>query len=132
MPDNRNDLESIHAEYERTRAAIGQAQAGVLADSTTVTSKSREVSVTVDGRGELTGITFRTRSYRTMSPTELATLLVDTIRAARRESLGKVAAAFESLLPAGLPMVDMMSGPIDVDTMMSDAVAKITRERQRS
>lgn len=128
MPD---DLDSAHTEFETSIAAIARAQNDLLGASTTVESKNRELSVTVDGRGDVTAIKFRTRAYRAMSPTELGTLLVDTIGAARRESLGRATAAFAPVLPAGLPLQDMLAGPVDLDRMMGDAVTAMMRGRGR-
>jgi DNA-binding protein YbaB len=133
MPGRRReDLDEAYAELERSKAALTGLQTETLGHSTTVTSKNRDISVTVDGRGEVTGIKFHTRSFRIMPATELASLLVETIGEARRASLTRVAAAFESMLPAGLPLSQMMSGTVDVEAVLNDALARMPRNQKAS
>ncbi|MBW4701842.1 MULTISPECIES: YbaB/EbfC family nucleoid-associated protein [unclassified Micromonospora] len=108
-----NQVEQALAELERQKAAIDEIQGGLHTVYSTVTAKNRAVAVTVDSRGAVTAIKFPTSAYRTMAGPELGELLVDTIEAARGEAMARTVAAFESLLPAGLPMMDLLTGGVD-------------------
>jgi DNA-binding protein YbaB len=115
-----NRLEEMMAELERHKAAIGELQDGLASSETSVTSKSRAITVTVDGQGELTGIRFVTNSYRSMAPAELAALIVETVREAREKSKVHAVQLFSQVMPSGVPIMEMLNGPVDFDTAMAD------------
>lgn len=105
-----NQVEQAMAEFERQKAAIGEIQSGLAATVSTVTAKNRAVEVTVDSQGAVATIKFPTSAYRTMSGSELGELLVATIRSARAEAMARTVAAFDAVLPAGVPMLDLLTG----------------------
>jgi DNA-binding protein YbaB len=105
-----NEVEQALADFERQKAAIGEIGASLAGAYSTVTAKNRAVAVTVDSQGVVTDVKFPTSAYRSMSGAELGDLLVGTIESARRKALAKTAAAFESVLPAGMPMLDLLTG----------------------
>ena len=115
-------IEQAQAEFERSQAAIAGLQQELAGSRTTVTSKNRALSITLDSQGELAEIKFLTRSYRTMPSVELAQLLVDTVGEARRKALSEMAARFQSVLPAGAAVLDMINGTVDFDQMMREAI----------
>jgi len=117
-----DEIEKLQAELERSQRAIEAIRLDMTAERSTVTSKNRAISVTVDSQGELVEIKFLTRSYRLMPSAELAALLVETIATARREALAKMAALFEAVLPDNIPVLDMINGTLDIDEMMREAV----------
>ncbi|WP_436535629.1 YbaB/EbfC family nucleoid-associated protein [Actinoplanes sp. HUAS TT8] len=126
----QNRIEQAMAEFERHRAAMDGFEHRVAEASTTVTAKNRAVAVTVNGKGELSEIRFPVGTYRTMAPAELGRLLVDTIGEAQQQAREKAAQMFESLLPAGLPVLEMLSKPVDFDEAMGE-VMKTIRETQQ-
>ncbi|SNY69848.1 YbaB/EbfC family nucleoid-associated protein [Paractinoplanes atraurantiacus] len=115
-----NRLEEMMAELERHKAAIGDLQNGLASSETNVTSKSRAITVTVDGQGELTGIRFVTNAYRSMAPAELASLIVETVREAREKSRAHAVQLFSQVMPSGIPIMEMLNGPVDFDSAMAD------------
>lgn len=117
-----NQIEQAYAELERSQAALAGVQEELDGAQTTVTSKNRAITVTVNSRGDLVDIKFLTRSYRTMPSPELATLLIDTIAEARTKAQAAVAATFQSVLPAGMSALDMINGTVDFDAMMREAI----------
>ncbi|MFK3979269.1 YbaB/EbfC family nucleoid-associated protein [Micromonospora sp. NPDC050397] len=117
-----NQIEQAYAELERSQAALAGVQEELDGAETTVTSKNRAITVTVNSRGDLVDIKFLTRSYRTMPAAELATLLIDTIAEARAKAQAAVAATFQSVLPAGMSALDMINGTVDFDSMMREAI----------
>ncbi|GIF25616.1 DNA-binding protein YbaB [Actinoplanes tereljensis] len=117
-----NQIEQAYAEMERQRLALEDVQSELAGTSTTVTSKNRALTVTVDARGAVTGIKFLTSGYRTMAGPELAALLVETMETARDEAMAKTVASFQSILPDSLPLRDMMEGRVDFDGILNDAL----------
>jgi hypothetical protein len=81
------------ADLERTMAE----------ETTTVRAKGRQLSMTFDGRGELTGVTFHGTRYRSIAPAELAHVLVETFREGRAQSMAKLNSFMGSSM---LPNVD--------------------------
>src|SRR5262245_11306885 len=116
------EIERAQAELERSHQAITEIQQQMAGTATTVTSKNRAISVTVDSQGELVAIKFLTRSYRLMPSAELGTLLVNTIGEARKQALAQMASLFQAVLPAGAPILDMINGTVDFDEMMREAI----------
>jgi DNA-binding protein YbaB len=117
-----NQIQQRLVELRERRQVMARIQQELAETQTTVASKNHAISVTVDSRGELADIRFRTNSYRTMAPAELAQLLMDTVKAARTEARAAVAEAFAPLLPAGTPLLDMMNGTVDFEAMMRDTI----------
>lgn len=121
-----NELERIRAEYEARRQAITGLQRELAGMATTVTSKNRRLSVTMDTGGNVTEVKFLAGGWRTMSATELGSLIVDTIRQAREQSFDTVARTYGSALPTGLPVADMLRGSADVAQLMDGWLAAST------
>ena len=69
-----NSLEEAYAELVSQREALNDMQHRLAEAGTTVTSKNRAVSVTIDGQGRVSEIKFLTSGYRSMAPTELECL----------------------------------------------------------
>jgi DNA-binding protein YbaB len=116
-----NQIEQAYADLERQREALEDVQSQLRGAETTVTAKSRALTVTVDSRGAVSGIKFLTSGYRTMAGPELAQLLVETIEQARAEAMAKTVASFRSILPESLPLHDMLEGRVDLDSILADA-----------
>ncbi|GIG03079.1 YbaB/EbfC family nucleoid-associated protein [Catellatospora citrea] len=119
-----DQIEQRTAEFRRKRGQIADIERQLEAAQTTVTSKNRMISVAVSSRGEVMDIKFRTESYRTMPGAELSQLLVETIKEARQQALATVAEMFQVVLP-DLPLMEMMSGKIDLDAMMSKVIPDV-------
>jgi YbaB/EbfC DNA-binding family len=121
-----NDIERAYAQFEASKRAIGELRGQLRGGTTTATSRNRALTVTVDGHGELSEIKFLTRSYRIMPSIELAALLVETIGEARRLSLAKATEAFQAVLPAGLPLAELVGGDLDIGQLMDGMIAADT------
>ncbi|MFE7426627.1 YbaB/EbfC family nucleoid-associated protein [Streptomyces sp. NPDC014735] len=78
-------LAAALAEFEETRAKLGEAASAAARVSATVMAKDRSVEATVGAHGELTNLRFPTSRYRTMAPAELANALMSAIGAARAQ-----------------------------------------------
>lgn len=89
-----------------------------MAQGTTTTSKDRTLSVVMNGRGEILKLTFNNTRYRQMAPAELASLVTETIAAARVESLSQLAdVAGDEVLP-GISLQDLAGGQVDLERMV--------------
>lgn len=114
-------IEQAFAQFEEQRTALSQLEGRVATVRRTASPKSRAVSVTVDGAGELVDIKFPTKAYRTMAPAELARVLIDAVRDARVQAREATAAELAMLLPAGMPLLDALSRPVDIDELLDSA-----------
>ncbi|WP_285680327.1 YbaB/EbfC family nucleoid-associated protein [Actinoplanes sp. NBRC 103695] len=126
----QNRLEQAMAEFEEHKAKVAGFEARIAEATTTVTSKNRAVTVTVNAQGEPTEVKFLTGAYRTMAPAELGTLIVETIRAAQDEARRKAASLFAELLPAGMPVLDMLTGPVDFDATLREITQVFDEAKQ--
>jgi DNA-binding protein YbaB len=117
-------LEEATAELRRQQERL-QGVRSQLRDSTSkVTSKDGMITVTLDGRGEISSIAFNTAKFRRMAPAELGAALVEVIGRAQAQARQQVADAYRSFIPAGLNMDDLLAGKADFTRMFDDAVRK--------
>jgi hypothetical protein len=84
------------------------------------------ITVTLDGRGEISAIAFNTQKFRRMAPAELGAALVEVIGRARSEAREQVMNAYRSFIPQGLGLGldDLIAGKGDLDAMFDEAVRK--------
>ena len=115
-------IEQAYADFERQKLALADIKREMSTAQTTITPKNRALTVTVDGRGDVVEIKFPTNSYRTMAPAELGNLLVETIQTAREQAREQSLNAFKSVLPANLPIMDMLNGSTSADDMIREAM----------
>jgi DNA-binding protein YbaB len=106
-------MKELMAEFESTRSNLAKAQESMQAASGTARSKSRMLSVTVDGHGEVTELKFHNQSWRTMAPGELSKVILQTIKDARQAAQKEMLASVSKLMPAGLDLTDAFAGKVD-------------------
>jgi len=110
-------LDEALAGLAEERRRLDELHEKIATSSTVVHSKDRVLSVTVDGRGELSKIAFDGTRYRRLAPAELAKLITDTVAAARREAIGKISGMAGDIVP-GVSFEDVAMGKLDVRTMV--------------
>ena len=115
-------LEDAMGAYQRQRDHFAETRREVETATSTVTSARREVTATVGRTGELTELSFPTSAYKRMAPAELASVIVQTISAAREKSVAAAAEMLAPMLPPGISAQDLMSGKADVNTLFSARV----------
>jgi hypothetical protein len=81
--------------------------------STTVRSKDNSFSMTFDGRGELTDLTFSGNKYRTLPPAQLAHLIVETLQQGRAEAVAKVQEVMGTDSSSGIDFAGIVGGKVD-------------------
>jgi hypothetical protein len=82
-------------------------------ETTTVRAKDNTFSMTFDGRGDLTELSFNGTRYRTLAPAELAHRIVETLRQGRLQSIEKMAATMDADSVPGLDIVGIATGKVD-------------------
>jgi DNA-binding protein YbaB len=109
------------AAFEEQKRAVADFEKAVAESETTVTAKNHAITVTVDGRGELTDVKFPTNAYRKMAPAELSSLLVETVTAARDQARKGLNELLETIVPTGMA-ADFLTNSVDVEGMLDEAM----------
>ncbi|MBB5874200.1 DNA-binding protein YbaB [Allocatelliglobosispora scoriae] len=113
-------INEMMTELERQRAEMTRLQEGLASITATAVSPKRQVSVTVDAKGEVTELKFLTQAYRTMAGAELSDLIVTTLRDAQRDVKGKLAAHAGTAGPPGATPADIANGTVDWSVALTD------------
>ena len=130
----QQQLRRQQEEFEQLRHRLDDVKA-------TAMSKNRGVLVTVDSKGEVVDITFRSGAYRMMASAELSRILLDTIGAARRDARSKVIDQIAAIVP-DMPIRDLVEHDMDFESLLAaridmpdevpaDASAEMTRRAER-
>ena len=98
------------AELAEERRKLEAMQAQITTTTTTVQAKDRLLSVTLDGRGDLTKLEIHGTRYRRLEPGELAVLIVETIATGRRQAIEKLGGMMGSQPLPGIEFADLASG----------------------
>lgn len=123
-------LDEAMNSFQHKRDRLAETRAHVSSVTNTVTSARREVSATVGGNGELTALSFPTSSYKRMMPTELATVITETIAEARQKSIDASMDAMAPVMPAGMSARDLMSGKMDIAAWFAGRVPDLGEDEQ--
>jgi hypothetical protein len=118
----QNRVQQALDELRVQRERLARAQTQLAGSATKVTSKDHLLTVTLDERGDLASLVFHGTRYRRVAPTELAAVVVETLRTARAQALERMTELFAPFFPAGMPLQDLMRGDVDLDAMFADAV----------
>jgi DNA-binding protein YbaB len=121
-----DQIEQAAAELREQGRRIMDFQAELDRRSTTVESKDRMVSATVNGSGRLTGLSIKGNRYRMMPPAELANLVLETVNAALDKASAETMAAAKALMPGSFGGDGMdADGNLDLEQLMKTAMEKI-------
>jgi YbaB/EbfC DNA-binding family len=115
-------LNETMAELERQRNHLTQLHHSLSEVNGSALSKRRQVSVTVDARGDITELKFHGLAYRKLSPAELADIIVDTIRQAQQTARTTVLESLGDSLPADAEVADIVSGHYDWSAALEEAL----------
>src|SRR4051812_12549200 len=115
-------LNEAMAELEKQRASLTRLHAGMEEVTGSARSKRRQVSVSVDARGDITELKFHGTAYRSLSPAELADIIVETIREAKQSAQSTLAESLRDVLPADAEVAEIVSGRYDWGTAFGDAL----------
>ena len=106
----RSSVADALDQVEQERRRLADVQSQMASTTTTVHAKDRLFSVTLDGRGELSGITFEGTRYRRLAPAELARLIVDTFATGRRQAIEKIGTMMGTDPLPGVSFTDLATG----------------------
>jgi DNA-binding protein YbaB len=87
------------ANLDRKREELARFYQSMDEMTSTVRSRRRQVSVTVDARGEILDLKFHGQTYKNLEPGDLSKLILDTIREARGEAKAQMWASMEEVDP---------------------------------
>lgn len=116
-------INEMLAELGRQRESLTRLQQGMTSVTGTAVSPRRQVSVVVDAQGEILELKFLNQSYRSMPGTELASLIVATIREAQRDARARMVEEVGSIGVAGADVSDFAEGNVDWATAFTDALS---------
>ncbi|MFC3456275.1 YbaB/EbfC family nucleoid-associated protein [Amycolatopsis speibonae] len=83
-------LEQALADLEREKQKLREVSKLWEESTTTVRAKDNSFSMTFDGRGELTDLSFQGSKYRSLPPAQLAHQILEALHQGRNEAHAKV------------------------------------------
>ncbi|GAA4545110.1 YbaB/EbfC family DNA-binding protein [Amycolatopsis samaneae] len=92
-------------------------------EATTTRAKDRSLSVSFNGRGELTELKFHGTKYREMPPAQLAHVIVETMTAARVEAMAKMSSLMGSDLLPNVDFAGLASGKVKISEIFDELMA---------
>ncbi|MFI5494204.1 YbaB/EbfC family nucleoid-associated protein [Actinoplanes sp. NPDC051859] len=119
------ELDKMWDTIREQQSQLQDVQRAVDAATATATSRDRSVAATVDGFGNVTSVQFSGTRYRSMPPTELGVLVVETIAAARRQIESQVSEIYRPLLPEAADLGAASTGRVDVAQMFREAMDEV-------
>lgn len=124
MQFSGEELEQMIAEMAGSQAAIADVEKQLKEVSSTVVSKDRLFSATVDAQGRLSELKLTGQSWRDMSAKELATKIIEVVTQAQNEVQQRSTELLADLSPDGInPMTGLPDG-IEMEKMMKGLVAQ--------
>lgn len=117
--DPQAALADLRAEQARIKAAADR----MTSVTGSATSKDRMITATVDSQGRLVDLKLAGTRYRQLSPKELTSRIVQTVRSAQDEAARMAVTMMNELLPPGLGIP--VDGDFDLDAMFDAAVASV-------
>ncbi|HUQ54865.1 YbaB/EbfC family nucleoid-associated protein [Lentzea sp.] len=113
-------FEQTREEFRRKREDLRDVQAKMAGISVSVTAPRRVVEVTVGRNGDVTDVSFPSGAYKSMVPSELAKVVLETVRNAQEKAREELAQLMEPMMPAGFAVRDLLAGKADLDAMLPD------------
>ncbi|WAL66526.1 YbaB/EbfC family nucleoid-associated protein [Amycolatopsis cynarae] len=112
-------VEQALADLEREKRKLREVSRIWEEGTTTVRSKDNSFSMTFDGRGELTDLTFNGSKYRSLPPAQLAHLIIETLRQGRNQAVAKVQEVMGTGRRPSLDFAGIASGKVDPMEMVN-------------
>jgi hypothetical protein len=106
-------IEDALADLERERRKLREVAAIWDGPGTTVRAAGNAFSMTFDGRGEPTKLTFNAARYRSLPPAQLAQQILDVLRQGRAEAMRKVRDVAGPDTRSGMSFEDLAQGKVD-------------------
>ena len=119
-----NEMESALAELRAQQARIRELHDRIENQCTTMRSKDRMITATVDNSNRLIELELSGSRYRSLAPAELAARIVETVRSAQDAAASTVKDVLTELIPGGFGpgLGALVNGDFDLDRMFDEAV----------
>ncbi|WP_340687953.1 YbaB/EbfC family nucleoid-associated protein [Amycolatopsis coloradensis] len=111
-------VEQALADLEREKQKLREVSKIWEESTTIVRAKDNSFSMTFDGRGELTDVSFQGSKYRSLPPAQLAHHIVEAVRQGRNEAMAKVEKVMGTGA-TGLDFAGVAGGKVDPMEMMN-------------
>ncbi|MGD0558437.1 MAG: YbaB/EbfC family nucleoid-associated protein [Streptosporangiaceae bacterium] len=122
--DYNEMIQQATDELREQQARLSQVREKIQESSTKVRSTDGMITVVVDGRGDLSAVTFNSAKWRRMAPAEFGAALVQTINRARAQSREDLMRTYSAFMPEGMSMFGSPGGGTSLDQMFDDAMRK--------
>ena len=113
-------LNDMMSQMDKQRDDLVRLQQSVSDLSVTTRSKRRQVSVTVNGSGDVTDLKFHGQTYQNLPPNELAKIILDTISDAKRQVRIRLWDNAADSLPEGVDFDAVAEGSHDWAQTLGD------------
>ncbi|MFC9254307.1 YbaB/EbfC family nucleoid-associated protein [Amycolatopsis thailandensis] len=113
------------AALERERKKVGKLSELWNEGGMTVRAKDNSLSMTFDGRGELTELVFNESKYRSLAPAQLANVILETLQRGKAESMAKMSELMGTGSVSGLDLGEVAAGKIDPQQMIEALISPL-------
>jgi DNA-binding protein YbaB len=113
-------LNDMMAQMEKQREDLMRLQQSAGDVNVTARSKRRQVSVTVNGAGDIVDLKFHGHTYQTLAPNDLAKIILETIADARVQARERLWHNAADALPAGVDIDAVLAGNHDWVNTLGD------------
>lgn len=111
-------MQDLRAKQEQIAAAYGKLEEVTASAST----KDRNVTATVDGRGRLTDLSFRGQRWRELAPKELCAKIIEVVADAQEQVAVETGELMAGLVPDGVDLERLRESGPDLDAMIESAI----------
>ncbi|MDQ7909371.1 YbaB/EbfC family nucleoid-associated protein [Phytohabitans sp. ZYX-F-186] len=118
-------VETAFAVFAEEQRKLADFQRRMRDASTTVESPNKMVTATFDGRGELVRLTFNNTKYRGMAPTELASVITETLARGRSQAFNKIGEMAGGDVLPGVSFGDLAAGKVDLDKVVGTMMTSV-------
>ncbi len=125
----RAELAEMMEGLDRQQQGLIGLQERLAGLSATATSSDETVTVTVDGRGQLSGLELAPYATRQWEPKALAGRILATTREAVEKVTAQAAELVGPALPAGLSFEQAMRGELDPTQLLPEAMSELRGEK---
>ncbi|GGO76963.1 YbaB/EbfC family nucleoid-associated protein [Nonomuraea cavernae] len=123
-------IEELAGEYNRQAAQVREAYAKLTELSAVGRSADGMVTVTVGPRGQVCDLRLDPRAYRKLSPSELASSIMEQIGVATAEVAERTKELMAPLVPAGLAYEDVFGEGASLESFLPQPLELLPDERR--
>lgn len=122
MLSSEDDFDAAMGRIEEVQRSAEEMRSRLATAVYKATARNKMLTVTVDGKGELQGLSFRGDAYRQLPPAELGNLIVETVARARQSSLSKAMASVREMSPHAASPLEFMASSTSMQAFMDNVL----------